>query len=133
MKSRLHAGGRGGFTLVEVIVAMVLILAVTLGMGAFMVQFIRAVAGSSVRSTANELVAERLETVKGATVYSTLESQYAGTEPSIPNHPGYVRKTLITRVGGAPADLYDYRIVTVIVSGSGLANPIKKSTVISAF
>lgn len=133
MKVRLQAKARSGFTLVEVIVAIVLILVVTLGMGAFMVQFIRAVAGSSLRSTANELVAERLEIVKGATVYSTLESQYGGTEQSIPNHPGYVRQTLITHVGGAPTDLYDYRIVTVIVSGSGLANPIKKSTVVSAF
>ena len=110
-----------------------IILTVTLGMGLFMVQFVRAVSSASVRTVANELVADRLEDVKGATRYATIASTYGGTEASIPNYPGFSRQTIVTHVGGAPPDLYDYQVVTVIVSGQGLKAPVKKTTVIGAF
>lgn len=124
---------RRAFTLIEVMIAMMITAAVTLGMGAFMGQFVRAVGTANVRAMANELVADRLETVKGATRYSAIDSIYAGTESAIPGFAGFERRTLVTRVGGLPPDLYDYRIVTVIVSGRNLARPVKKTTVISAF
>ena len=133
VRRRLRQLSREGFTLVEVIAAMVIILGVTLGMAVFMMQFVRTVATAGSRTTANELVADRLEDVKAATKYSTIDAVYAGTENAIPNNPGYVRQTIVSHVGGAPPDLYDYRIVTVIVSGPGLKTPVKKSTVISAF
>lgn len=124
---------RPGFTLIEVMVAMMITAVVTLGMGAFMAQFIRSVSTASVRATANELVADRLEEVKGATRYSAIDSIYAETKTAIPGYGGFERTTLVTRVGGLPPDLYDYRLVTVIVSGRGLAQPVKKTTVISSF
>ncbi len=124
---------RAGFTLVEVMVAMMITAVVTVGMGVFMAQFARTVGTANVRATANELVADRLEEVKGATRYSTIDSVYAGTETAIPGYAGFERRTLVTRVGGLPSDLYDYRVVTVIVSGRNLARPVKKTTMISAF
>ena len=124
---------RAGFTLVEVMVAMMITAVVTVGMGAFMAGFVRAVGTANVRATANELVADRLEEVKGATRYSTIDSIYAGTETAIPGHTGFERRTLVRRVGGLPPDLYDYRVVTVIVSGRNLARPVKKTTIISSF
>jgi prepilin-type N-terminal cleavage/methylation domain-containing protein len=133
VRKRAQSKTRDGFTLVEVIAALVIILGVSLGMAVFMLQFVRTVATASSRTTANELVADRLEDVKSATKYSTIDAVYAGTENAIPNNPGYVRQTIVSHVGGAPPDLYDYRIITVIVSGPGLRNPVKKSTVISAF
>lgn len=124
---------RAGFTLIEVMIAMMITAVVTLGMGAFMVQFIGAVSTANVRATANELVADRLEQVKGATRYSAIDSIYAGTEAAIPGFSGFERTTLVNRVGGLPPDLYDYRVVTVIVSGRNLPQPVKKTTVISSF
>lgn len=124
---------RPGFTLIEVMVAMVITAVVTLGMGMFMAQFIRAVSTANIRATANELVADRLEEVKGATRYSAIDSIFAGTETAIPGFSGFERATLVSRVGGMPPDLYDYRVVTVIVSAGNLVRPVKKSTVISAF
>lgn len=132
-KRRRIGGGCAGFTLIEVMIAMMITAVVTLGMGAFMVQFTRSVATANVRTTANELVADRLEEVKGATRYDAIDSLYAGTETAIPGHAGFERTTLVTRVGGLPPDLYDYRLVTVIVSGRNLAQPVKKTTVVSAF
>lgn len=122
-----------GFTLIEVMIAMVITAIVTLGMGAFMAQFIRSVATANVRAIANELVADRIEEVKGATRYSAIDSIYVRTETAIPGFAGYERQTLVARVGGMPPDLYDYRIVTVVVSGRNLPAPVRKSTVISAF
>lgn len=130
---RAQRAQRAGFTLIEVMIAMMITAVVTLGMGAFMTQFIRSVGTANVRATANELVADRLEEVKGATRYATIDSIYARTENAIPGYAGYQRQTLVARVGGMPPDLYDYRIVTVIVSGRNLPAPVRKSTVISAF
>jgi len=131
--ARQLARRRAGFTLIEVVIAMMITAVVTLGMGAFMVQFIRAVSTANVRATANELVADRLEEVKGATRYSAIDSIYARTEAAIPGFAGFERTTLVKRVGGLPPDLYDYRVVTVIVSGRNLPQPVRKTTVISSF
>lgn len=124
---------RAGFTLVEVMIALMITAVVTVGMGAFMAQFVRAVGTADVRATANELVADRLEEVKGATRYSTIDSIYVGTETAIPGYGGFERRTLVRRVGGLPPDLYDYRVVTVIVTGRNLPRPAKKTTMIGSF
>jgi Tfp pilus assembly protein PilV len=120
-------------TLIEVIVAMTLLTATLLSMGAFIARYAKVTGAVAIRSEANELVADRLEVVKGAVRYSTIETLYAASEGSIPNHPGFARKTLVTHTGGLPPSLYDYKTVTVIVTTPALKNPAKKSTVISVF
>ena len=124
---------RRGMTLIEVMIAVVLLTSVLLGMGIFMARYGHAVGTNSARASARELVAERIEYVKGATQYNTIEATYAGMEASIPGYPGFTRRTLILRVGGGPADRFDHKVVTVIVDGPGLAQPAKKTSVISAF
>lgn len=125
--------GRAGMTIIEVIVAMVLLTGALLSMGAFIARYAKAAGTMALRSEANELVADRLESVKGAVRYSTLESVYSGTESSIPNHSGFARQTIITHTGGLPPSLYDYKTVTVIVTAPALSKPAKKSTVVSVF
>lgn len=124
---------RSGMTLIEVIVAITLLTGALLAMGAFMARFANVNGAMMRRDEANELVADRLEEVKGALVYSAIDSLYAKTETSITSHPGYKRQTLVTRTGGAAPSLYDYKTVTVIVTGTGLKTPSKKTTVISVF
>lgn len=125
--------GRAGMTIIEVIVAMTLLAGALLAMGAFIARYAKVAGTMAVRSEASELVADRLEAVKGAIRYSTLESVYSGTESSIPNHPGFARQTIITHTGGLPPSLYDYKTVTVIVTAPALPKPAKKSTVVSVF
>jgi hypothetical protein len=120
-------------TLIEVIVAMTLLAGALLAMGAFIARYAKITGTMAIRSEANELVADRLESVKGAIKYSTIETVYSGSEPSIPNHPGFSRQTLITHTGGVPPSPDDYKTVTVIVTGQALPKPSKKSTVISVF
>ena len=124
---------RNGMTLVEVIIAMVLLTGALLSMGAFVARYAMVTGNMSVRSEANELVADRLEAVKGALKYSTIEANFAASEPSITGHPGFKRVTLVTRTGGLPPSLYDYKTVTVIVTAPALKTPAKKSTIISVF
>jgi Tfp pilus assembly protein PilV len=120
-------------TLIEVMIALVMLSTVLLGMAVFMAQYGRAVGTSSANATARELVAERLEYVKGAVQYPTIEVTYGGLEASIPGYPGFTRETLVRRVGGEPNDTYDHKVITVIVNGPGLLEPVKKTSVISAF
>jgi Tfp pilus assembly protein PilV len=120
-------------TLIEVIVAMTLLAGALLSMGAFIARYAKVTGTVAVRSEANELVADRLEVVKGAVRYSTIESVYGGTETAIPGHPGFTRQTIVTHTGGSAASLYDYKTVTVIVSVPALVTPAKKSTVVSVF
>ena len=124
---------RAGATLVEVIVSMVILSSSLLAMGTFMARYADVTGSVMRRSEANELVADRLEEVKGAKLYAAIDSIYEKTEPTIPNHPGYARQTIVTRVGGAAPSLYDYKAVTVIVTGPGLKKPSKKTTIISVF
>jgi Tfp pilus assembly protein PilV len=120
-------------TLVEVIVAMMLLSGALLSMGAFMARYANVSGAMSRRIEANELVADRLEEVKGALKYATIEANYAKSEPSISGHPGLTRQTVITHTGGAAPSFYDYKTVTVIVTGPGLKSPSKKTTIISVF
>jgi prepilin-type N-terminal cleavage/methylation domain-containing protein len=124
---------RPGMTLIEVIVAMTLLASALLAMGAFIARYAKVTGTMSIRSEANELVADRLEVVKGAIKYATIETVYSGTEPSIPNHPGFTRRTLVTHTGGLPPSRDDYKTVTVIVTAPALSTPAKKSTIVSVF
>ena len=129
----LQPNHRKGMSLVEVIVAMLLLSGALLSMGAFMARYSKVTGVMTIRSEANELVADRLEVVKGALKYPTIETNYVATEASIPNHPGFRRQTLVTHTGGLPNSLYDYKTVTVIVTSPALVTPAKKSTIISVF
>ena len=124
---------RRGMTLVEVMVSLVLLAGVALGMAGFVAAFAGSSRGTDARLTASDLAAERLDEVKRASVYDSIEAAYAKTETSIPGHAGFTRITAVTRVGGSVSDSLDYKIVTVTVSGPGLDVPLKKSTGISAF
>lgn len=123
---------RRGMTIIEVIVAIVLLSGALLAMTAFMGRYAKVSGETSRRSEANELVADRLEEVKGALVYSAIDG-YAKTETSITGHPGLTRKTLVTHTGGTAPSLVDYKTVTVIVTGPGLTTSSKKTTIISVF
>lgn len=124
---------RSGMTIIEVIIAVMLLSGALLGMAAFIARYANVSGTMQRRVEANELVADRLEEVKGAIRYSAIDSIFAKTEPTITGHPGLTRQTMVQRTGGAAPSLYDYKTITVIVNGPGLKTPSKKSTVISVF
>lgn len=124
---------RAGMSLIEVIIAIVILSGALLSMGGFVQKFAHTVSLTDVRGVAAELAADRIETVKAATSYSAIDSLYRKTESSIPGYPKYTRQTLVQRVGGGATDLVDYKIITVVVSTPALKVPVKKTTIISDF
>ena len=129
------AGARAGMTLIEVIIAIVILSGALLSMGGFVAKFANTVSMSDVRGIAAELAADRIETVKAATSYAVIDSLYRKTEGAgtIAGYPKFTRQTLVQRVGGGATDLVDYKIITVIVSTPALKIPVKKTTIISDF
>ncbi len=124
---------RRGLTLVEVIVALSILGTVMLGLGMFSVRLSQATSAARIRVTAAQLAAERLEAAKGAVRYTAIESLFVATEASLIGYPGYARRTWVTRVGGAPTDTIDYKIVTVQVTNTQMTGNVRKTTVIAPF
>ena len=120
---------RAGMTLIEVMIALVILTGALLGMGKFITSFSHATSDGALSSVASDLVLDRLETIKGSNSYALLDS-YNATELTIPGFTGYKRVTQVTRTLNATAD---YKAVTVTVSNPGLNTPVKKSTIIAAF
>jgi Tfp pilus assembly protein PilV len=124
---------RRGMTLIDVTVSMVLLAGVALGMGAFVSQHSRTARAGSTRTVAVELASERLEEVRRATRYDSLETKYGVTEPGVAGHAGYRRATTIRRVGGGTSDPMDYKLITVTVTPPNGGRAVKKTTALSAF
>jgi Tfp pilus assembly protein PilV len=132
-RTRRHPS-RAGTTLIEVIVSFVILGTGLVAMASFASTFVRAVSDSDLRGRAAEIAADRLETVKGGTDYETLDVTFAEpTAVAVPDAPGFTRQTLFRRVGGKDADPYDYRVVTVVVTGRALRQPVRRTTVIGDF
>jgi Tfp pilus assembly protein PilV len=124
---------RSGMSLLEVVIAIILLGGVLLALGAFTSAVAHTAGEARLTATAAQLVADRLETVKGGPRYSAIESLYVKTETSLPGFKDYVRRTSVRRVGGAVTDSIDYKIVTVDVSHPALDRTVRKSTVMAPF
>ena len=123
---------RGGFTLVEVVVASVILTAALLAMAGFTVRYQQTDATARFAARAQQLANQRLERVRTATPYASLDSM-AATESSISGSPGFTRSTIVTRVGGTTADTVDYKIVTVRVQPPGGRAAVSKTSFVGAF
>jgi prepilin-type N-terminal cleavage/methylation domain-containing protein len=129
MNSTALPRARRGMTLMEVMIALVILTGALLGMGRFITNFSHASTDGALSSAATDLTLERLEYVKATTPYTNLVS-YAGTEVAIPGYPNYTRVTQVLRTNNASAD---YTAVTVTVTHPSMAKAVKKTTIIGAF
>lgn len=126
-------GSERGVTLIEVIIAMVILTVVLLGMGTFAVRFTRTVQQSDARTVAVELASQRISEVRSSPNYSGLETTYNGTEATISGFTGYSRTTQITRTGGPrPTNQQDFKTVTVSVHAPGITANISKTVIVAA-
>lgn len=123
---------RAGFTLVEVVVASVILTAALLAMAGFTVRYQQTDSNARIVAKAQQLANQRLEQVRTATPYAAIDSMVT-TESSITGAPGFSRATLVTRVGGTPTDTVDYKIVTVRVTPPGNRAAVSKTSFVGAF
>jgi prepilin-type N-terminal cleavage/methylation domain-containing protein len=122
---------RRGFTLVEVLVAMVILSGVCLSLAQFMSPFVRNVNQATVRSIATEVALEQINLVKADPSYTTLATVWAGTRSGFPSYPSMARVTTLRRVtGNSPTR--DYTIITVLVSDPALPAGVTLNATVAA-
>jgi type IV pilus modification protein PilV len=120
-----------GFTLIEVIIAMTILVVVILAMATAAGQFVRTTAQSEAQTVATQLIEERFAAMQMDPAYDDLETNYEGTESTITDHPGFTRETDVTRVGGA-GQAQDFKRITVTVTGPGLPAAVVRTITVAA-
>jgi prepilin-type N-terminal cleavage/methylation domain-containing protein len=131
---KMRVSRRSGFSLIEIIIAMVILSGSLLGFAAIAQKFTRMNGDILNRTVASELATARIEQIKGARAYSALVSTYNGateTWSGTSDWSGFTRNTIVTRTGPTVND--DYVTVTVVVSGRSLISAVRRTTSIAAF
>lgn len=128
---RLGRETERGFTLIEVMVALVILAVVLLGLGAATGTLVSRVADSGRKEVAVELTQDRLTRIQIDPAYDSLEARYASTGDSVPGHPGFTLSTSIVHWGGSN-QAEDYKVVTVQVDAIGLAKPVERTVTVGA-
>jgi prepilin-type N-terminal cleavage/methylation domain-containing protein len=131
---RMRDVRRSGFTLIEIIIAMVILSGSLLGFAAIAQKFTRMNGDILNRTVASELATARIEQIKGARAYSSLVPTYNGvseTWTGTSDWSGFTRNTIVARTG--PTVNNDYVTVTVVVSGRSLISAVRRTTSIAAF
>lgn len=123
---------RQGFTLIEVMMAIMILLGVVLGMANVTGRMLHTITTSDRAAAAMELAADRLEQIRLDPDYAGLEAEYKGTESDFPTLPGFTRKTDIVHTGGEGKTGPDYKRVMVTVSGPGLLTPLSRTVTVGA-
>jgi len=124
--------GRAGFTLVEVIVALLLLTTAVLGMAGSASRLATTTATSELRALARQSVEDRLARIRMDPRYGALDTLYAGVESGLFSIPGITRTTTVTHVTQTTPLVLDYRRIAVTVEGTFLTTPISRQIVIAA-
>lgn len=122
---------RRGFTLIEVMMALVILLGVILGVAQTTARMVHTVVTGDQQLTAVQLAETRLEQIRLDPDYTDLETNYETTESSFPTLTGFSRQTAITHVGGT-GKAEDYKKITVTVTGPGVGTPVSRSVTVGA-
>ncbi|MEP6590358.1 MAG: prepilin-type N-terminal cleavage/methylation domain-containing protein [Gemmatimonadota bacterium] len=126
---------RRGFTLMEVMLAIVILVVVATTTARFASEFSRAMAKSSVRVIASGVAADRLELIRADPRYPRLVSIYgSGAGADTTAFPGYAQMRRITNIvrdqSGTPAR--DRTTVTVRIIEPTLKDTVAVTTVIAS-
>lgn len=117
---------RDGFTLIEVLMAMVILGFSLLGVQAVITdRLLTNVSREDARATAQQLVEDRLQVIQAEPQYSAIVARYAGAEDSVPRYPNYQRATFV-------ADRGDHTVATVRVITPLWGDTLTRSLVIGA-
>lgn len=123
---------RAGFTIIEVIVALVILAVAVLGLSASAATLASRAADAELRTRALYSVQDRLTQIEVDSRYALLDSLYAGTETAVSGLSGFTRTTTVTHVLQTTPPRLDYKVVSVVVDGPPLGVPISRQIVIAA-
>jgi type IV pilus modification protein PilV len=119
-----------GFTLIEVVVALTILVVVIMGFISMTGQTTKVAATSDRQEAAIQLASDRIDQIRTDPNYAHLDSTglYVGTESSFPTLPGYQRTTTIVQTTSSGND---YKRVTVSVTGPGLTTPVTRTVTVA--
>jgi type II secretory pathway pseudopilin PulG len=124
---------RKGMTLVEVIVAMMLLVGVVLVLGGFSAKFAQASNQAHLIVLANEIAAARLDVVRQQPTYVALDTLVVANDSVRADASWYKVQTQKTRIGGGVLDSVDYKMFTVTVTHPMMRKVVTKTTAVAAF
>ena len=117
---------RAGFTLMEVLIAMVILGIALLGVQAAMTDRLLGDMGrQNRRATAMQLATSRLQAIQVDPDYLGLSTSYVSSGDTIAGFPGYKRVTLVSVAQG-------FTTVTVRVIGPGQRDTVSRTAVVGA-
>lgn len=120
---------RRGFTLIELMLAIVILTVVLTGVARYTGLFLHAVTTTTTRTAAAQVATEQIELVKSDPSYPTLSARWDGTQTGFPGYPAMTRLTTVSRItGNAPPR--DYTIITVRVTEPTMGAPVNVTTVV---
>lgn len=123
---------RAGMTLIEIMVAMLILVGVLFALGGFTARFAQASGQARLTITANELAATRLDAIRSQPSYAAINGLIGGRAVKS-DFATYAESTKVTRIGGGVTDSVDYKLVTVVVRHPSMRRPVTKTTAIAAF
>lgn len=117
-----------GFTLIEVMIALVILSGVILSMGAGTSRYLSIITRSRIRIQAAAVADAQIAAVRVAPDYATLTATFNGTLADVP-FPSYSRVTQVVRTGAGTTA--DRTRVMVTVTGPHLATPVVRYTTLA--
>jgi prepilin-type N-terminal cleavage/methylation domain-containing protein len=124
---------RNGFSLVEVVVALVILAFAVMGAQSLTATMINTVATANIENSAAQLVEDRIDLIRTDPAYDSLTTKYAGTESTIPGWSTLQRVTQLARTrDSTAAGITDFYTVTVTVNGTGLRAPLRRTIVVGS-
>lgn len=118
---------RRGFTLIEVMIALVILMVVVMGMAQLTATMTHAVTTGGQQQAAVELAEGRVAQIQADPNYPALESLYVATESNFPTLPGFTRQTVILHDTGTAPARHDWKRATITVQGRGLLAPVSRT------
>jgi prepilin-type N-terminal cleavage/methylation domain-containing protein len=130
---------RRGFSLVEIMVALTILMIIILGLANTTISFLHETTIDTVRVRAQSFADMRIAEVRGYPTYDDLTATFNSTDTP---EAGFTRQTVVVRdksattpcsnpAPGCPKN--DITRVTVTVTNSSLAAPVSRTLAISAF
>ena len=125
---------QAGFSLVEMIMAILILTGALLGIAASTGGLISSASETELEFAALQSVEDRLSLIRLDPRYSQLDSIFAGVETDLPGLRGLTRTTQVTRsrVGMDGGSVLDYTTVVVTVSGDPLEEDVSRKLIVGA-
>jgi type II secretion system protein I len=119
----------GGFTLVEVLIALVMLSVVLLAAAASTTRYLSVIARNRIRIQAAAVADAQIANVRVSPAYDSLTIRFDSTRTDVPLR-GYSRSTRVVRTGAGTTA--DQTRIMVRVSGPELPTPIVRYATIAA-